>query len=90
MPQLCDGGQVWLGRGLGHASFRSVSLRQRERNRADSHKQKQIKRASDKMRFDGGVSFFFHIVAQMGARSLGIKALYQLPTGKTHAGFPNF
>ena len=39
-----------------------VSLRQREWNRAHSHKQKQIKSASDKMRFDGGVNLFFHWV----------------------------
>ena len=61
--QLRDGGQVWLGRRLGNTSFRSVSLRQSEWNRADGHKQKQIKRASDKVRFDGGVSLFFHIGA---------------------------
>jgi hypothetical protein len=70
------------GRWLSHAAFRSVSLCQRERNRADGHKQKHIKRASDKMRFDGGVSLFFHVGSQMGASSLGIKALCQLPTGK--------
>jgi hypothetical protein len=37
-----------------------VSLRQREGNRTDSYKQKQIKSASDKMRFDGGINLFFH------------------------------
>jgi hypothetical protein len=37
-----------------------VSLRQRERNRAHSQKQKQIKSASGKMRFDGGINLFFH------------------------------
>ena len=39
-----------------------VSLRQRERNRAYSQKQKQIKSASNKMRFDGGINLFFHLV----------------------------
>jgi hypothetical protein len=40
----------------------SVPLRQRERDRTDGKKQKQIKSASDKMRFDGGINLFFHWV----------------------------
>jgi hypothetical protein len=39
-----------------------VSLRQREWDRTHSHKQKEIKSASDKMRFDGGIDLFFHLV----------------------------
>src|SRR6266550_3921067 len=53
-------GDVCLGYRLGQASLRSVSLRQREWDRADGHKQKQIKRASEKMRFDGRVNLLFH------------------------------
>ena len=37
-----------------------VSLRQRKWDSADGQKQKQVKRASDKMRFDGGINLFFH------------------------------
>lgn len=43
-----------------HCVFAGVSLRQREWDRANSEKYKQIKGASDKMRFDGGVNLFFH------------------------------
>jgi len=32
----------------------------------DGHKQKQVKRASDQMRFDGGVSLLFHIAFPAG------------------------
>jgi hypothetical protein len=42
------------------------------------------------MRFDGGVSLFFRIGAQMGAGSLGIRARYQLPTGKHTQGSQTF
>jgi hypothetical protein len=35
-------------------------LRQCEWNGADGHKQKQVKCASDKMRFDGGINLLFH------------------------------
>jgi len=38
-----------------------VSLRQRKWDSADGQKQKQVKRASDKMRFDGGINLFFHL-----------------------------
>jgi hypothetical protein len=37
-----------------------VALRQGEWDRAESDEQNQIKRASDEMRFDGGVNLFFH------------------------------
>jgi hypothetical protein len=37
-----------------------VSLRQRKWNCTDSKKKQQIKRASDKVRFDGGINLFFH------------------------------
>ena len=35
--------------------------RQRQWDRADGQKQKQVKCASDKMRFDGGINLLFHI-----------------------------
>jgi hypothetical protein len=35
-------------------------LRQREWDGADGQQQKQIKHASDEMRFDSGVNLFFH------------------------------
>jgi hypothetical protein len=35
-------------------------LRQRERDGADSDEKKEVKRASDKMRFDGGVNLLSH------------------------------
>ena len=53
-------GVVWRG----HASFRSpatAGLRQREWDRADGQQQKQIKRASEKVRFDSGVNLFFYL-----------------------------
>jgi hypothetical protein len=37
-----------------------VALCQREWRRADAAEQNQVKRASNKMRFDGGVNLFFH------------------------------
>jgi hypothetical protein len=37
-----------------------VSRRQREWDRADSHKQNQVKCASDEMRLDSGINLFFH------------------------------
>jgi hypothetical protein len=37
-----------------------VSLRQRKWDSADGQKQKQVKRASDKMSFNGGINLFFH------------------------------
>jgi len=56
-------GDVWRDGGFCHASLRSpatAGLRQREWDGADGYKQKQIKRASEKMRFDGRVNLFFH------------------------------
>jgi hypothetical protein len=47
----------------GHSSPRSPAtarLRQCERNCADGHKHKQVKRASNKMRFGGGINLLFH------------------------------
>jgi hypothetical protein len=44
---------------LGRA-FLGVSLSQREWDRANSQKQKQVKGASNKMRLNGGVNLFFH------------------------------
>jgi hypothetical protein len=40
-----------------------VSLRQREWDRVQRDQRKQIKRASDEMRFNGVVSLFFHLVS---------------------------
>ena len=37
-----------------------ISLRQRKWDRAHGHKQKQVKCASDEMRFDGRINLFFH------------------------------
>ena len=51
-----------FGRGALLGSPATAGLCQREWNRADSHKQKQVKCASDKMRFDGGINLFFHWV----------------------------
>ena len=48
------GRSAWLG------SPAAAGLRQREGNRADSHKQKQVKCAPDEMRFYGGINLFFH------------------------------
>ena len=48
----------------------SISLRQRERNRADGEEQKQVKRASNKICLNGGVDLFFHeVVPVEGGRS---------------------
>ena len=52
----------WLGR---RVSLGSVALRQREWNHAHSHKQKQIKSAPNKVRFDGGINLFFHLVLSL-------------------------
>ena len=43
----------------------TARLRQRERDRTDGHKQKQVKRASNKMRFDGGINLLFHLVLSL-------------------------
>jgi hypothetical protein len=51
--------------GLGHdllGSRVAAGLRQRKWNCTDCKKKQQIKRASDKVRFDGGINLFFHLV----------------------------
>ena len=56
---------IWLDRRLGHALLAGpaiAGLRQRKWNCTDSKKKQQIKRASDKMRFDGGINLLFHLV----------------------------
>jgi hypothetical protein len=54
----------WLtSRLIARDSLHGVSLRQRKWDRADGQKQKQVKRASDKMRFNSGINLFFHWVA---------------------------
>jgi hypothetical protein len=40
--------------------FGGIALRQRQGDRADGDEQKEIKRASDKMRLDRGINLFFH------------------------------
>jgi len=65
-PQQPDSRLVWFG----HASLRSISLRQREWNRADGDKQKQIKSASNKMRFDGGLICFSFVLFSLEFRFL--------------------
>jgi hypothetical protein len=41
-------------------------LRQREWDRAQGQKQKQVKCASDKMRFGGGINLLFHFGVVFG------------------------
>ena len=51
-------------RGLNHAlpgSPATAGLRQRKWNCADAQKQKQVKRTSNQMRFDGGIKLLFHL-----------------------------
>jgi hypothetical protein len=43
-----------------HVLVAGVTLRQRKWGRANADEEKQIKRTSNKMRFDGGLSLFFH------------------------------
>jgi hypothetical protein len=45
-----------------YASFRVISLGERERDRAHGEQQNQVKRASNQMRFNGGINLFFHLV----------------------------
>jgi hypothetical protein len=52
-----------------------VSLGQREGDRADSHKQEQIRRTSNKMRFDSRINLFFH-VESLVKRSLSLLWLW--------------
>jgi hypothetical protein len=49
---------------LADAPVRSVSLGQRKWNGAYTYEQKQIKRASDEMRFDGGINLSLHLLNQ--------------------------
>jgi hypothetical protein len=51
---------LWPERRLGGDLVSSVSLRQREWDRAKSDEQKKITRTSDKVRFDTGVNLLFH------------------------------
>jgi hypothetical protein len=50
-----------LPRGFGTATSADVSLPEREWNCADGQEQKQIKRASNKMRFDRGADVRVHL-----------------------------
>jgi hypothetical protein len=45
----------------------AASLRQRKRDRADGQKQKQVKRASNKTRFNRGANVRFHFACAGGA-----------------------
>src|SRR5438067_5387395 len=49
---------MYLSTRVAHAL--GISLCQRKRDHADCQQQKQVKRASNKMRFDVGVNLFFH------------------------------
>jgi hypothetical protein len=49
-----------------HSLFAGVVLRQREWDRAHGDEQKQVKRASNKMGFDGGVNLLFHFDVFIG------------------------
>jgi hypothetical protein len=51
---------------LGHGLFGRVALRQREWDDADAQKEKHVKRASNKMSFNGGVGLFFHRRGTLG------------------------
>ena len=51
-----------LERRLGDGSLGNLSLRQREWNRADAQKQKEVKRTSNQVRFDAGINLLFHLV----------------------------
>ena len=44
----------------GNVSISDASLSQREGNYADGQKQKQVKGAAQKLRFDGDVNLSFH------------------------------
>ena len=56
--------------GTRHILVAHVALRQRKRGRADSGEQNQVKCASNKMRFGGGVNLLFHFssLVEFGAR----------------------
>src|SRR5438876_4821710 len=57
-------GQLRLGKlryARGPAALRSVPLRQRERDRADSEKRKQDKRAPKQVRLNRVFNLFFHV-----------------------------
>jgi hypothetical protein len=49
-----------------HTSLGSVALRQCKWNGAHRNKQKQIKRPSNKMRFDTGINLLFHFGVVLG------------------------
>ena len=63
--------RIPVGHGLRDFPGDRVSLRQRERNRTDSHKQEQIRSASNEMRFDSRINLFFH-VGSLVKRSLSL------------------
>jgi hypothetical protein len=63
--------RIPVGHGLRDFPRDRVSLRQRERNRTDSHKQEQIRRASNEVRFDSRINLFFH-VGSLVKRSLSL------------------
>jgi hypothetical protein len=53
--------RIRVGRYPRHPPGGRVSRRQREWDRAYSHKQNQVKCASNEMRFDRGINLFFHV-----------------------------
>src|SRR6476619_71412 len=70
---------VGLGRDL-LGSRAAARLRQREWNRAHGDKQKQVKCAFNKMRFDGGINLFFHLVLFFRLSSLIAKSDFERAT----------
>src|SRR5438128_5494258 len=55
-----SGNRVWLERRLSGDSLNSILPCQREWDRANGHEQKQVKSASDEVRFGTVVYLFFH------------------------------
>ena len=77
-----------------HAPGGGLSRRQCEWDRADSHKQNQIKCASNKMRFDGGINLFFHVGSLVKRSSshfgCGLPILYQKLSRNVNTKFCKF
>ena len=70
--------------GKSRADGSVISLRQCEWNGTDGNKQKKIKRASNKIRFDGGINLLFHVGVVLG-RTLSSKRFdgnRDFPAGK--------
>ena len=68
--QRLSGNRIWLEHCLGHALFGNVSLRQRDWDRTHGDEQKQVKRTSDKVRFDTVFNLLFHGGSRSGVSNL--------------------